>query len=482
MSSDRACREFRALQTSRRAVVQAGVASMLGLGLPALLQHQALASSATSDNRQLPGFGKAKRCIFLFMWGGPSQLDTFDMKPNAPDNIRGPFKPISTKVPGLQMSEHFQQLAGVMDKVAVIRSLSHDDPAHLSSGHTTVTGHLAPVVRSDATPPSSRDTPHIGSVLAKLKPQRIEQKTGRAGSLTYGNGMPPFVMVPWKVFHPSAPGGTAPGQHGGWLGPEYDAMLATGDPNNKLWKLPALQLQNGVTPESLQSRYQLLQQIDEQRAAFEQLQRPAAMSAHQSKALELLASPKVREAFEISKEPNETRERYGRNIHGQSVLLGRRLLEHGVPIVNINWHNDGKNFWDTHGNNFNRLKDDLIPPADRALTALLTDLSERGMLEDTLVAWVGEFGRNPNIANGTGREHWPYCYSGLLAGAGIAGGAVYGTSDKHAAYPATSPVTPHDYAATMLHALGIPADAKLHDRDGRPHAVYAGQPIVDLFA
>jgi hypothetical protein len=455
--------------------VQAGAAALLGLGLPGLFAGQAAASS-TADNRQLPGFGKAKRCIFLFMWGGPSQLDTFDMKPNAPDNIRGPFKPISTKVPGLQISEHFKELAGVMDKVAVIRSLNHSDPAHLSSGHTTVTGHLAPVVRSDATPPSSRDTPHIGSVISRLREDKqlpVDEKSA---------GMPPFVMLPWKVFHPSAPGGQAPGQHGGWLGSAYDALLATGDPNNKLWKLPALQLQNGVTPESLQSRFQLLQQIDQQRATFDQLPRPAAMSTHQSKALELLASPKVREAFELAKETKETRERYGRNIHGQSVLLGRRLLEHGVPIVNINWHDDGKNFWDTHGNNFNRLKDDLIPPADRALTALLTDLSERGMLADTLVCWVGEFGRNPNISNGTGREHWPYCYSGLFAGAGINGGAVYGSSDKHAAYPASQAVSPHDYAATVYHALGIPAAATLRDRSERPHAIYAGSPITDLFA
>jgi hypothetical protein len=472
---DQACAEFRSLRTSRRAVVQAGAASLLGLGLPALLAQQSAASSATSDNQRLPGFGRAKRCIFLFMWGGPSQLDTFDMKPNAPDNIRGPFKPISTKVPGLQISEHFKELAGVMDKVAVIRSLNHNDPAHLSSGHTTVTGQLAPVVRSDATPPSSRDTPHIGSVISKLREDKklaIEDKSA---------GMPPFVMLPWKVFHPSAPGGQAPGQHGGWLGPAYDALLATGDPNRPLWKLPALQLQNGVTAESLQSRFQLLQQIDQQRAVFDQLPRPAAMTAHQSKALDLLASPKVRDAFELAQESKETRERYGRNIHGQSVLLGRRLLEHGVPLVNINWHDDGKNFWDTHGNNFNRLKDDLIPPADRALTALLTDLSDRGMLEDTLVCWVGEFGRKPEISNGTGREHWPYCYSGLFAGAGITGGAIYGSSDKHAAYPATNAVSPHDYAATVHHALGIPVGATLLDRSNRPHGIYAGAPLSDLF-
>ena len=478
---DRPCLEFQSLRASRRAVVQAGAASLLGLGLPALFSQQSLSSSAAAasaaaDYRQLPGFGRAKRCIFLFMWGGPSQLDTFDMKPAAPDSIRGPFKPISTTMPGLQISEHFQQLAGVMDKVAVIRSLTHNDPAHLSSGHTTVTGQLAPVVRSDATPPSSRDTPHIGSVISKLR----ESKQLCADEKSVG--MPPFVMLPWKVFHPAAPGGQAPGQHGGWLGPAYDPLLATGDPNRPLWQLPALQLQNGVTPEKLHSRFQLLQQIDEQRAAFDQLPRPAAMTAHQSKALDLLASPQVRAAFEISQESKETRERYGRNIHGQSVLLGRRLLEHGVPIVNINWHDDGKNFWDTHGNNFNRLKDDLIPPADRALTALLTDLSERGLLSDTLVCWVGEFGRKPEISNGTGREHWPYVYSGLLAGAGIAGGAIYGSSDKHAAYPASNPVSPHDYAATIYHALGISPAAILHDRDHRPHQIYAGSPITDLFS
>ena len=471
---DAACAEFRSLHATRRAVVQAGAATLLGLGLPGLFAARATANAAT-DNRQLPGFGKAKRCIFLFMWGGPSQLDTFDLKPTAPDNIRGPFKPISTKVPGLQISEHFKELAGVMDKVAVIRSLTHNDPAHLSSGHTTVTGQLAPVVRSDATPPSSRDTPHIGSVLAKLR-----EETGKPTDDK--SALPPFVMLPWKVFHPAAPGGQAPGQHGGWLGPAYDPLLAVGDPNKPTWQLPALQLQNGVPAERLQNRFQLLQQIDAQRQAFDELPRPAAMTAHQAKALDLLASPKIREAFDLKQESRETRERYGRNIHGQSILLGRRLLEHGVPIVNVNWHDDGKNFWDTHGNNFNRLKDDLIPPADRALTALLTDLAERGLLEDTLVAWVGEFGRKPEISNGTGREHWPYCYSGLFAGAGISGGAIYGSSDRHAAYPATNPVSPHDYAATMLHALGIPANAVLHDRDRRPHQIYAGGPLTELFA
>jgi hypothetical protein len=461
------CSDFRRAQAvTRRAAIQAGSASFLGLSLADLLAARAV-GSATGIN--LPGFGRAKRCIFLFMWGGPSQLDTFDMKPAAPDNVRGSFKPISTTVPSLAICEHFQKLAGLMSKVAVIRSLTHDDPAHLSSGHTTVTGHLAPVVKSDATPPSPNDTPHIGSLLARLR-EPVQRS------------LPPFVLLPWIAFHPAAPGGQAPGQHGGWLGPAYNPLLATGDPNDANWKLPGLELQPGLTPELLSSRYHLLQQLDSQRAALDAIGAAAAMTGHQAKALDVLRSGAVREAFDLARERAATRDRYGRNIHGQCVLLARRLVERGVDLVCVNWHQDKKNFWDTHGNNFNRLKNDLIPPADAALSALLVDLAERGLLEDTIVAWVGEFGRKPEItpAN-SGREHWPYCYSGLLAGGGISGGAIFGSSDRHAAYPLTNPVSPHDYAATLLHALGVSRDTILHDFANRPHRIYAGQPIEALF-
>jgi hypothetical protein len=445
-------------------MLQAGAAGLLGLSLADLF---AARSAQASADKKLPGFGKAKRCIFLFMWGGPSQLDTFDMKPQAPDTVRSVFQPISTKVASLQICEHFQNVAGVMDKIAVIRSLSHDDPAHLSSGHTTVTGHLPPVEKSDATPPSSKDTPHLGSLLAKLRPR--------------SSAMPPFVLLPWIAFHPAAPGGQAPGQHGGWLGSAYNPLLAAGDPNDPNWKLPSLALQPGMTPELLEDRYELLKQIDSQRAVLDAAG-SSAMTAHQAKALGVLSSGAVQRAFDLSQEPAATRDRYGRNIHGQCVLLARRLIEHGVDLVCVNWHQDGKNFWDTHGNNFKRLKDELIPPADKALAALLTDLSDRGLLDDTIVAWVGEFGRKPEITKGnSGREHWPYCYSGLLAGGGIAGGAVYGASDRHAAYPSANPVTPHDYAATLLHALGVPAGTVVHDSAHRPHQVYAGQPIESLF-
>lgn len=455
---------------SRRSVLTAGTAGLLGLGLPQLFASQAAAGESLASQAlttSASGFGRAKRCIFLFMWGGPSQLDTFDLKPGAPDNVRGPFKPVATKVPGLQICEHFRHLPALMDKVAVIRSLGHDDPAHLSSGHATVTGHSAPVLKSDDVPPSSKDSPHLGSVVSKLFPSPA--------------ALPSFVMLPWKAFHPSAPGGQAPGQHGGWLGSAYDPLLVGGDPNKAGWQVPSLHLQDGMTADLLTQRYQLLKELDSQRAALDSAAVAARMTGHQAKAVNLLSSSEVRKAFDLSQETGATRDRYGRNIHGQCVLLARRLIEQGVPVVNVNWHNDGQNFWDTHGNNFNRLQNDLIPPADQALATLLSDLDERGMLEDTIVAWVGEFGRKPQTTGGTGREHWPYCYSGLLAGGGIAGGAIHGASDALAAYPASNPVTPQDYAATIMHALGIAKTQTLPGPDGRPHAVYGGKPIETLF-
>ncbi len=465
---------------SRRAVLQAGFAGLSGLPLAG--------STVAGDGTPK----RAKACIFLFMWGGPSQLDTLDLKPNAPQEVRGEFSPIETSVPGVQVSEHFPQLSQRIDRVAVIRSLGHSDPAHLSSGHATLTGHLAPVIRSDAAPPSERDTPHLGSVVSYLK------QTGRFEGPAATGPLPEFVTLPWKAYHPAAPGGQAPGQHGGWLGRSWDPFLLSGDPNAPNWSIPALALQDGVSSERLLSRSYLLQTIDSQRAALwaavqsqtMDSQRAAlgaavqsqTMTAHQAKAVDFLTSSAVREAFDLSQESDETRERYGRNIHGQCVLLARRLVEHGVPFVNVNWHNDGQNFWDTHGNNFNRLKNDLMPPSDRALSALLDDLHDRGLLEETVIAWVGEFGRRPNITAGNaGREHWPYCYSGLLAGGGIRGGAVYGTSDAQGAYPATDPVSPQDYAATVLQALGVSDETMLYDRQNRGHRLYAGRPIAELF-
>ncbi|MEY4566360.1 MAG: hypothetical protein RLY14_1330, partial [Planctomycetota bacterium] len=284
---------------------------------------------------------------------------------------------------------------------------------------------------------------------------------------------------PWKAFHPAAPGGEAPGQHGGWLGPKHDGLLLTGDPNSAGWKPAQLTLPADITLDRLQSRIGLLDLLDQQQSNLTNFKPVETIRQHQAKAADLLASPKIREAFDLSLESPSTRDQYGRHIHGQSVLMARRLIEKGIPLVSVNWHNDGRNFWDTHGDNFNRLKNDLIPPADQALSTLLEDLQQRGMLDETLVVWVGEFGRRPQITvSNAGREHWPYCYSGLLAGGGIRGGIVYGESDKHAAYPLTNPVSPLDFATTILHALGIPTDSMLQDREGRPYRVTSGK-ILD---
>jgi hypothetical protein len=446
-----------AARLDRRCLMQAGTLGLLGsLGLPHL-------ATASTDN----GFGRAKQCLFLFMWGGPSQLDTFDPKPEAPLEVRGPFGVIDTNVPGLRFSEHFRRVSQQADKLALLRSLSHDDPAHLSSVHTLLTGQLPPVNKSDAEPPSDRDTPHLGCVISHLWPAQ--------------GAMPSFVTMPWIVSHPAAPGGRAPGQHGGWLGHQYDPFVVGGDPNEANWQVPALALIEGQSRERLGSRRQLLDVLDRERRHWDDAA-GRQVSLQQAQALGLLTSAAVRSAFDLQQESPATRDRYGRNLHGQCVLLGRRLLDHGVPVVSINWHNDGRTFWDTHSNNFNRLKNDLIPPADQALAAVLEDLSASGRLDETLVVWVGEFGRAPKITTkSSGREHHPGCYCGLLAGGGVRGGQVYGGSDAHAEAPADLPTSPQDVTATVYHALGVPPETVLYDALHRPHRLSEGQAITALF-
>jgi hypothetical protein len=374
----------------------------------------------------------------LFAWGGPSQIDTLDPKPEAPAEVRGEFQPIATQTPGIFISEHFRQVAQHTDKLAIVRSLTHDDPAHLSSGHLALTGHLAPVLKSDAEPPSERDTPHLGSALAELR--------GAPGNL------PPFVTIPWYAAHSAAPGGRAPGQTGGWLGAARDPFLVTGDPSQPDWKISALELPGGVSVDRLEKRRALLDLFEERHWADASPQAPD-FAWQREGAIDFLTSPDVRQAFDLTQEADAVRERYGRNIHGQGVLLARRLVEHGVPIVSVNWHDDGKNYWDTHGNVFKRLKHDLIPPTDQALSALLEDLSQSGLLAETLVVWVGEFGRAPVVNGSAGRDHHPFCYSGLLAGGPIVGGQTYGTSDARAHYPDSLPVRPQDFMSTILLAL-----------------------------
>ena len=444
--------------TTRRSVLKVGAltAGGLTLGLPDLVRLRCNARADVTDGRT----PRAKSCILIFMWGGPSHLDTWDPKPDAPAEVRGEFKPIATRTPGLWISEHFPQLAERTDRLAVIRSMSHDDPAHLSPAHRVFTGHLAPVVKSDRDGPSARDWPCVGAMLGKLLPPR--------------DALPASVTMPWIVSHPAAPGGRAPGQNGGWLGRAYDPLYVVGDPNAEGFRVPGLEPPAEVGPERLTRRKSLLEQLDGSGGEGA----VAAWDRYQDSALQALTSTKVQEAFRIDREHPKTRERYGRHIHGQCLLLARRLVEAGVPLVTVNWHDDRSNFWDTHGDNFNQLKTRLMPPADQGFAALLDDLEARGMLEETLVVWTAEFGRHPRItAANAGREHWPWCYSSVLAGAGVRGGVVHGASDRLGAYPTTDPVTPEDIVATIYERLGIDPNMEVRDPLNRPLPLTRGTPL-----
>ncbi len=456
-----ACLDFRQSKISRRDALRVGAIGLAGLSLPALLQAREIAQASGTQ-----GFGRAKSCILIFMWGGPSHLDTWDPKPEAPEDIRGPFQTISTTVPGISISEHFPLLAQQAHRLSIVRSMSHDDAAHLSTAHRALTGHLAPTPFSDAAGPSPRDWPHLGAIVSKLRP-------------TPG-AMPSAVNMPWTVMHPAAPGGKAPGQDAGWLGKTFDPFHVDGDPNAAAFQVQGLGLPAGISAGRLADRRTLLERLANIARGAETW--PQSWDRHQQKALDALVSSQARGAFQIEREDPKLRDRYGRHIHGQCLLLARRLIEAGVGLVTVNWHNDGNFFWDTHGNNFNSLKHRLMPPADQGFSALLEDLAARGSLEETLVVWVGEFGRTPRInrAN-SGREHWPHCYSAVLAGAGVRGGSVFGASDRWAAYPASEPVSPDDLGATILHALGIDPATLVKDAVDRPLRINEGTALVRLF-
>ncbi len=458
------CSGFLHSKATRRAAVKAGALALTGLSMPGLFGARALASNAAASHG--PGFGKAKRCLLIFMWGGPSQLDTWDPKPDAPREVRGQFNSIDTKIPGVRISEHFPRLAAQTHRLAIIRSMTHDDPAHLSSAHRLLTGHLAPRPYSDAAPPSPQDWPHLGSIVARLNPSK--------------GPLPSSVTMPWTVAHPAAPGGRAPGQNAGWLGKTFDPLAIEGDPNHPGFEVGGMNLPTGVTPDRIAARQGLLGVSGTVVPACREM---TSWSSYQERAIDTLVSAEARGAFRVEKEDPKLRDAYGRNIHGQCLLLGRRLIEAGVPLVTVNWHNDGQNFWDTHGDNFNQLKNRLMPPADQGFSALLDDMSARGLLDDTLVVWVGEFGRTPKTTQGgSGREHWPRCYSAVMAGGGVTPGQVYGSSDRFAAFPASNPVSPDDLGATMLHALGIDPEQQVNDTVGRPLRINDGRPVTALFS
>ncbi len=451
----------------RRELLRAGSVGLLGLTLPELLRSTASAGPESAT------FGRAKSCILLFMWGGPAHQDTWDLKPEAPAEVRGQFQPIATRVPGIQISEHFPQLATRTDRLAIIRSMTHGNVDHTPSTHFLLTGKPPPPTGN-----LKDDWPHLGAVLSHL---------GR------GSGpLPPFVSMRPKLEN-DVPRFVeqSHGQFAGWLGRAFDPLTIDADPSRENYHVGDFELQPGITLSRLDDRKLLRESLEQQRRQNDQ-SAAAVMDVHYRKAYELLNDAAAGNAFDLTRETDEMRDRYGRNPHGQSVLQARRLIERGVPLVTVFWPNDGiKNvsvYWDTHSRNFVDLKDRLMPVADQAFSTLLDDLTERGLLDDTLVIWTGEFGRTPKVgqrnsdagAGADGRDHWPNCFTTVLAGGGVRGGQVYGASDRHAAYPAADAVNPVDLMATVHHLMGLPPGLTLHDAQGRPQVVCPGEAISQL--
>lgn len=453
--------------------------SLFGLSLPTLLR----AETRPQRNPRL-----AKSCILYFMEGGPAHQDLWDMKPDAPSEYRGEFKPIATSASGIQICEHLPNVAQQMHRVAQIRSVRHTINDHNAGAYYMLTGRSPLEGTQLITRPGRKDFPAIGSVLAKIRPSN--------------GALPDFVHIPELLFNNGA---NLPGQFAGLLGGALNAYV-TGDPSVPDFSPPGLELENSVSPARFARRQKLFESLMDR--TLKSMGKPTPfleMRSYHRKAFELLGSNQTRDAFDLTKESNATRERYGfdheadRNLRarqfggvphiGQSMLLARRLIEAGVRLVTVCGGRRACQAWDTHRQHFPLLKRSLLPLSDQAFATLLMDLDERGLLDETLIVAMGEFGRTPRIgqitssagADAGGRDHWPDCFTALFAGGGVRGGAVYGASDKYAAYPARDPVTPEDIAATIYYALGIAPSTEFVDAMGRPHAVAMGEPILEMF-
>jgi hypothetical protein len=444
---------------SRRHVLQVGGLACAGLHLPQLLR-------AAEQAKHMKA--RAKSVIFLHQWGGPSHHDTFDMKPNAPEAIRGEFKPIPTNAAGIFVSDRLPGMARVMDKVTLVRSLHHTMKNHNSAGYISLTGYAPPA--DDQRLRDSLDLfPAYGSIVDKLAPATA--------------GMPTFVSYP----HIIRDGSITPGQHASFLGKKHDPLFFSKDPNSPEFRLAELTLPANVPLDRLANRREALKLIDKQAELLEFSSTARGIDDFYEKAIALLTSPRVKQAFDLSSEPEQVRAKYGRTTYGQSCLLARRLVEAGARFVNVYFaetiggQSTVSGGWDTHGFNgkpmYPILKEYLLPITNQTLPTLLEDLDERGLLKDTLVVWVGEFGRSPRINKEAGRDHWPQCYTALLAGGGVKRGFVHGSSDKSGAYPASDPATPGDLAATMFHLLGIDPHTEIRDALNRPLAIANGNVI-----
>lgn len=421
---------------SRRAFLQAGGSTVLGLSLADLLRLKAEAGAGM--------WGSARSVILLWLWGGPAQLDTWDPKPDAPLEYRGPFSPIATRVTGVKIGELFPQIAKLTDQLAIIRSLRTGSNDHGVAGTIGLTGSIGGGVGLDGKPQPGVSRPATGSVVARAK--------GLKGTL------PPFMVVGGKLHQGKK---AIIGEGGGPLGALYDPFRVEHDPVLGT-RIPALQLPTELTPDRLGDRQKLMAAFNDMQRHTELLRSSKAIDDYRALAFMMLTSPAALKVFDVQQEQPKTLDRYGRTRFGQSCLLARRLVEHGVPFVQVNWSDHveaeedaGDGGWDHHYRNFQIMQDRHAPWLDQAFTALIEDLRDRRLLASTLVVAVGEFGRSPKINDKSGRDHWEHCYSALLAGGGVQGGRVVGSSDKHAGHPHDHPFSPADVSATIHHCVGI---------------------------
>jgi hypothetical protein len=446
---------------TRREWLGIGGVGMLGLSLPTLLQSRAAASPVLDRT-----FGRAKNLIYLFLAGGPSQFETFDPKPDAPAEVRGIFKPIATRVPGVRFCELLPRTAAIADRIAVVRSMSTGDPNHESGGYWIHTGYRYTGPNMRAVHPT--DWPSLGSVVKALKPSTKVPFT--------------TVMLPEPIV--ANPNVYLPGQNAGFLGRRWDPELFRCDPAAPGFQIDGLDTPADLPAGRLSARQGLLEQFQSAARAAD-----AAVQDQERcrrEAMQVLLSGAVRKAFDLEREPAAVRDRYGRGKWAQSVLLARRLIEAGVRMVFVNWPREpgdlsaGNPLWDTHSANNTRMKDVLCPQFDQGFPALLDDLAERGMLDETLVVAIGEMGRTPLFNGGGGRDHWGNVFSFVMAGAGVKVGQVYGASDRKGAEPLDNRVQPPELTATIFHLLGIGHNAVFYDRFDRPFHVTGGQPIAGL--
>lgn len=454
---------------SRRDVLQLGSLGALGVSM---LGWQGEARGQEGPSRRAGG--RARSCILVYLFGGPSQIDIFDLKPDAPAHFRGEFRPIATNVTGIRVCEHIPNLARRADKYCLLRSMNHEHPRHGWGLYYMLTGHRHNRPDLDA-PPTPDDFPGIGALVNKLKPPYRD--------------VPTAVTLPrWNRFL-DLPNDYA-GEKAGFLGSAFDPWLVKSHQDGHSFRMDELALPEDVSLGRLHERRGLLDTIERRLAQLGE--RGEVHDALNAQAYRMLSSRGVQRAFDLAAEPGHVRDRYGRHPFGQGLLLARRLVEAGTTLVQVNWHNDGSDvkspFWDTHVDNFASLKNQLLPPFDVGFSALLDDLHGRGLLDSTLVVVMGEFGRTPRIGqvvmngatNAQGRDHWPHAYTVLLAGAGTPAGTVFGATDDKAAYVTDRPVSPPDLQATVLHLLGLDPSALIFDRQGRPHHASMGQVVSGL--